>query len=705
PRIIVVRRDLNLVQACNTCRRKKVKCDGKRPICSSCIIFKLPCGFDNSGTTSRRTNRAYVEELEQRIKFMDDQLQRLSRGEKFPRQNVRDFQSSTRSPLRDTEAHGSEPGGDETNLAYAQPPDDEASQAGQDISDQPSYVLRARDGKMRFFGASSGFGVPCSQEINRSEAKHKLGWEHTARRSAIQWPLTNWVPRILQNAYEQRITQALPSKEATMSLVASFFDNFNRTIPLVDETSLMRLVESHFSWNPDESPSSWVLFNVVLALSYRERAQASSDASTDLQKSLGHIKNALNVLVDLFLRNADLLAVQGLLGLALYFQGTPNAQALFMLAASAMRLSHSIGLHRNTTSGFTKAEIEERRRVFWISFILDADISLRVGRPPVQDLEDYNTPLPSESPHDGKGIVSINETSVNFFRAWAQFATVQRLVYRHLQTVAINQQPKEIAFKSAKACEDALLLWRSSIPDLFRPENIFASEPFNSRQHLFRLNLAYHCCYANLRQLPLVDSSVNRSGDSQPEVDNEIVALRLRSIDSARSALALLPYIRLLGLNYKWNVLYFFATASVALTSEIRINPTHPNSNDDLFMAHEVTSFLRDVSSGEPGTFVDFILSVCSDLESSARRTIHQTQSDGIGPATGIHRNVSGPDTGLSEQQLPTDHADNTLFNNEVDLLTNIDPDPVNTQWSIPPFWNWQDTFIGLPVSPEMSRG
>ncbi|KAJ5681409.1 uncharacterized protein N7477_001349 [Penicillium maclennaniae] len=670
------------------------------------MIFKLPCGFDNSGTTSRRTNRAYVEELEQRVKFMDDQLQRLSRGEKFPRQSVQDFQSPGTGPLRDTEINNSEPGEDETNLVYAQPPDDEASQAGQDTSDQPSYVLRARDGKMRFFGASSGFGVPCSQEVNRSEAKHpRLGWVHAARRSAIQWPLTNWVPRILQNAYEQRITQALPSKEATLSLVAFFLDNFNRTIPLVDDTSLMRLVERHFSWNPDESPSSWVLLNVVLALSYRERAQASSDASTDLQKSLGHIKNALNVLVDLFLRNADLLAVQGLLGLALYFQGTPNAQALFMLAASAMRLSHSIGLHRNTTSGFTKAEIEERRRVFWISFILDADISLRVGRPPVQDMEDYNTPLPSESPHDGKGIISINGTRMNFFRAWAQFATVQRLVYRHLQTVAVTQQPKEIAFKSAKACEDALLLWRSSIPDLFRPKNIFASEPFHSRQHLFRLNLAYHCCYANLRQLSLVTSSANASGDSQSEVDKEIVALRLRCIDSARSALALLPYVRLLGLNYKWNVLYFFATASVALTSEIRLNSTHHNSNHDLSMAHEVTSFLKDVSSGEPGTFVDFILSVCSDLESSARRAIHQTRSDGLRSATGVHRNVSSPDTGLSEQQLPTDHGDNTILHNEVDLLTDIDPDAVNTQWSIPPFWNWQDIFIGLPVSPETNRG
>jgi hypothetical protein len=335
--------------------------------------------------------------------------------------------------------------------------------------------------------------------------------------------------------------------------VGDFLANFNRIIPLVDDASLMRMVKRQFSWNPDDSPSSWVLLNVAIAFSYRERAQASTDAGSDWQKSLGHIKNALNVVVDLFMLNADLPAVQGLLGLALFFQGTPNAQALFMLAASAMRLSHSIGLHRNTTSGFTNTEIEERRRTFWVAFILDADISLRVGRPPAQDMEDYNTPLPAESPYDGRGIISIKGTQINFFRALAQFATVQRRIYKHLQTVAVARKSKERDFKSAKACEEALLLWKTSIPDVFQSELIFASEPIHSRQHLLRLNLAYYCCYANLRQLSMVSSLANNaSNENQSEVEREMKGLYSRSIDSARSALALLPYVRSLEFKYSW---------------------------------------------------------------------------------------------------------------------------------------------------------
>ncbi|KAL4740596.1 hypothetical protein BDV11DRAFT_204232 [Aspergillus similis] len=702
-------------KACNTCRRKKVKCDGKRPICSSCIIFKLPCGFEDVRKQSSRSSRAYVEELEQRLKHMEDQLQRLSRVEKSPQQTIHDLRPPSlaagpgRNPGRNPDIDHFENGDDGNVLSGAQSPSGEASPAGQDTSDQPSYFLRVQDGKMRFFGASSGFGVHYSDEATRQRARRsKAGWESVARRSAIQWPLTNWIPRILQDSFEHRTTQPLPSREATLTLVTDFLANFNHTIPLVDDTSLMRLVERQFSWNPDDSPSSWVLLNVVIAFSYRERAQSSVGASSDWQKSLGHVKNALNVVVDLFLRNADLAAVQGLLGLALYFQGTPNAQALFMFAASAMRLSHSIGLHRNATSGFTEAEIEERRRTFWISFILDTDISLRVGRPPVQDLEDYNIPLPAESPHDGRGIVSVNGTSVNFFRLLAQFAIIQRRTYRHIQTVAVIPQPKEVALKSANACEEALLLWKRSASDIFQPEQMFASGPDHSKQHLLRLHLAYHSCYANLRQLSFVASSSpnKKPQESITEVDREITALCLRAIDSARSAVALIPYVRLLGSYYIWNVLCFFSMACVALASEICIHPTHQNSNDDLAMIHEATAFLTNVSHEEPGTYVDFMLNVCSDIENSARRAIQQVRSDNIGrTATGVNEDAVDLAIDPSGREPHADHIDNSLFHNEVDLLNDTNLGYINSQWSIPPFWNWQDMLVGMPLSPDLNRG
>ncbi|KAJ5087447.1 hypothetical protein N7456_011063 [Penicillium angulare] len=653
--------------------------------------------------------RTYVEELEQRVKDMEGQLQQLRQSEKSPGQATKDCQSSdlAASPVRNFTVDHAEPRAEAHVLADAQSPGNEVSQEEQDPCNPPSYFLRVHDGKMRFFGASSGLGLHDLEETNARKAKRpSVGWEYAARRSASKWPLTNWIPRILQDSFEHRTTQPLPSREATLILVTEFLSNFNRTIPLVDDTSLRRLMERQFSWNPDDSPSSWVLLNVVIAFSYRERAQTSLDASGDWQRSLGHVKNALNVLVDIFMRNADLAAVQGLLGLALYFQGTPNAQAQFMLAASAMRLSHSIGLHRNATSGFTPAEVEERRRTFWISFSLDAEISLRVGRPPVQDMEDYNTPLPAKSPPDGRGIISINGISVNFFRLLAEFATIQRRTYQCIQSVVMSKQPKEIALESAQACEESLLSWRRSIPDSFHPDQISASEPNDSKQNLLRLQLAYHSCYANLRLLSIRNSSLHIKSSLEPprEIDRGITELCLRAIDSARSALSLLPYVRSLGSNYRWNVLYFFSTACVTLASEIRSHSTHKQTKDDLILIHEAISFLVNVSDEEPGTFVDFILDVCSDIETSARRTTQQARDDnGRSPAQGVDENAVDLDVDMCERQQPAGDSDNSFLNSGVDLLDDININYINSQWPIPPLWNWQD-MIGMPLSPDLNK-
>ena len=55
-------------------------------------------------------------------------------------------------------------------------------------------------------------------------------------------------------------------------------------------------------------------------------------------------------------------------------QATPNPQPSFSLTGSAIRLAHSIGLHKKGSGfGLNKIESEQRKRVFWISYMLDKE--------------------------------------------------------------------------------------------------------------------------------------------------------------------------------------------------------------------------------------------------------------------------------------------------------------------------------------------
>ena len=129
----------------------------------------------------------------------------------------------------------------------------------------------------------------------------------------------------------------------------------------------------------------------------------------------------------------------------------------------------------------------------------------------------------------------------------------------------------------------------------------------------------------------------------------------------------------------------------MALASQIRIHPTHQHAKDDIAMVHETIEFLTKISDEEPGTYVDFIRSVCSELEKSARHAIHQARSNNSRqPETSVDNNDVDLGIDFSEQQQYAECTDNSLFNGEVDLLADTNPDLLNPLWSISPFWNWQ---------------
>ncbi|GAA84312.1 hypothetical protein AKAW_02427 [Aspergillus luchuensis IFO 4308] len=612
----------------------------------------------------KRESRTYVEQLEKRIEKMQEQLESLTRSGTQIQRGVENTRRST-SPGSSVESNTNyeepeDPTDGDKIPGMPQVPSDKGPHPPTE-NDQ-SIVIDAQDGKMRYFGASSAFSALTNAELNRLEAQPDTGvWRRAPQRSANPWQLSSWIPQILRDGLERRIFEPLPCKDTTVQLVREYFTTFNQALPLFEEASFMKSVDRQYSWNPDNSASWWISLNIALAISYRERAHASSDASDNWKKSLGHVKNALNAVVDVFLQNTDIAAVQGLLGLALYFQGTPNPQALLMFAAAAMRLAQSIGLHRENGSG-ASPEAEHRRRVYWIAFILDSDISIRVGRPPVQDFEDYDTHLPTENPPDGRGILTIDGTRMNYFRLLAQLAQIQRLVYRKLYTVTV-------------------------------------------------------CVF-----------QANAIERSRQGTDENIAPIVSRSLDAARSALALLSHVPSLGSTYKWNIIYFPAAACVPLALRILAQPAHSDAGDDLSMVQDVIKFLTCTSSEEPNTYVDFVLGMCSDLERSARRAFLTAQ-----PARNHHPAImqnnendrpSISSLGINQttasnisDALPTPFSSTSAANMGSAQFTNVMPQgpypdigflgpfndidqAANWQWSLPPFWNWQDLVSGAPSFP-----
>ncbi|GME77587.1 unnamed protein product [[Candida] boidinii] len=88
-----------VAQACDRCRSKKTRCDGKRPQCSNCAAVGLECKI--SDKLSRRAfPRGYTETLEERIReleFENKKLQKLIdlKNEQFELKNKLDNNKDT----------------------------------------------------------------------------------------------------------------------------------------------------------------------------------------------------------------------------------------------------------------------------------------------------------------------------------------------------------------------------------------------------------------------------------------------------------------------------------------------------------------------------------------------------------------------------------------------------------------------------------
>ncbi|CAE6468250.1 unnamed protein product [Rhizoctonia solani] len=69
------RRRKYAVRACNTCRRRKSKCDGIQPVCQSCVTSGHECTWTADGDENNRpATKQYVEVLRSKIEILEAQI-------------------------------------------------------------------------------------------------------------------------------------------------------------------------------------------------------------------------------------------------------------------------------------------------------------------------------------------------------------------------------------------------------------------------------------------------------------------------------------------------------------------------------------------------------------------------------------------------------------------------------------------------------
>ena len=290
--------------------------------------------------------------------------------------------------------------------------------------------------------------------------------------------------------------RGLPPLTELLPYIHNYFTALNCAFPIFDQDRLLSMLEE--GEGGQESPILTAATSVILALALQLRRSGNSSGVTplDIQQCVKNAESVLGATTD---RQSDLLALQVRLGLLLLHQSTfPSAErqtALGSLVAGAIQLSHRQGLHYSRANElFTPEDALQRARVFWLLYVLDRDISMRSGGPPLQRHDDFDVPIPLSTP--GNGVLTLWDKSGSEFyfdilASRIALAHIQGAIYDELHSVQASYRSKETIQLSMSRLHSMLKEWFETIPSSLLPEKLAAMTPHMSVRQIIALYFSY----------------------------------------------------------------------------------------------------------------------------------------------------------------------------------------------------------------------
>ncbi|KAH8426126.1 fungal specific transcription factor domain-containing protein [Aspergillus melleus] len=378
-------------------------------------------------------------------------------------------------------------------------------------------------------------------------------------------------------------------------------------------------------------------------MGYILRIKDKSVAQPDHQKSWHFIKNALGALTEICLGAPDLWAVQALIGMTFFLLGTQSAQPCSFLISTAINIGHQIGLERTDaySSALDPEELEQRRRIFWISYCIDREISLRFGCVPSQRDEDITVNLPTEFPADKVGLVPTRDDreSFNVFRSCCELAVIKGHVYKRLYSAAATDRPLAQTVAAVASLDEELQRWKAAIPSEYQPDSrLPLLLPQSPELGLLLLaHYSYFNCIISMHHLIVTRELIKGMDLTQkiglstlptpPSNQNVFMSASLCA-RAARDSIHLMKYMPEGNISIIGILIHYTMVASKTLSFGILRNPNEASRVYDVKLIAQVETFLSSLILSTPNEGVKRLVQYCARYRSVAEAAIKQAEQE-----------------------------------------------------------------------------
>jgi Fungal specific transcription factor domain len=317
----------------------------------------------------------------------------------------------------------------------------------------------------------------------------------------------------------------------------------------------MQSFEQDYTRDRPEDLTWWAVVNIVTALSIR----LNPNHKELNNKAWEYAQNAFNAIPDLTMKQTDLTAIQALLGMSIFLQGTPNPRPASVLIAAAIRLSYGLGMHRKEFSnGLSPIEADQRQRVFWIAYCLDKYFSLKFEQPPIINDNDMDLDIPEAEPNDELGLIRTTggNSTINYFRLRINLATIQSKVYTDLYSVHALKLSESERLPLLQRLDNMLVDWKDCLPVGLQPDKLASSVSPPSLIHIVELHMLYFNCLAMVHRVSFQNrnwtKAITGNEDLKALPDQHLCYSALRCAEAARASVHLMSLAPQADFVFTW---------------------------------------------------------------------------------------------------------------------------------------------------------
>ncbi|KAL6885320.1 fungal-specific transcription factor domain-containing protein [Trichoderma longibrachiatum] len=501
-----------VTRACDECRRKKIKCDGKQP-CTHCSVYSYECTYDKPSNRRRNPAPQYIEALESR----------LQRAESLLRKFVPDIDLADPSldPAIQQEFHNRERARAEAaklRAGHAPEPDPNDTQLTSMIDSIGQLDLDEKGG-WDFYGISSGAVFLRRMKENFRGLLGPVGkgpfLPRPADRTAGLLNLDS-TPSIGNSPFSPAPSYPeLPPKDVARKLCYYSLSCATCLVRIVHVPSFYEKFD--YIYDRQHEPTSQddtqflALFYAVLALGcmYSNLDDSGSGGVTYRQaidEGVKYYKIARSLLRDVT-ECRSLISIQTLVFMILFLQSTANLNTCYSFVGIALRSALRIGLHRHLQhERIGNIEQQVRRRVFYVIRQMDIYVSAMLGFPLLLNSEDVDQQYPLEIDDEfirPEGIIQPAPGTASFFQAFNAHTRLMEIlgkITKYIyptkavgQTVMRGNNPSStylISYSKIKEIETDLHNWFERLPEAWRPSPDGPIEVVRVR-HLLRFAYAH----------------------------------------------------------------------------------------------------------------------------------------------------------------------------------------------------------------------